>query len=120
MTEFAFNHDGFGALEHLADTDMTEADAVAMLVQPIVDSKLTAIDWCTLTTGEHNCRTRHKREALFDSPHGKIDVARVLIIIAHKRLQALGGRAVRVAQLPRHLRLYGFGEHRHGAIHLIM
>ncbi len=34
MKDFVFNHDGFGALEHLAETPMTEADAVAMLVQP--------------------------------------------------------------------------------------
>lgn len=93
MTEFAFNHDGFGALEHLADTDMTEADAVAMLVQPIVDSKLTAIDWCTLTTGEHNCRTRHRRGVDRDSlafyMHRIPEDVRIVDVIDHYNDQPL-------------------------------
>ena len=93
MTDFAFNHDGFGALEHLADTDMTEADAVATLVQPIVDSDLTAIDWCIGTTGEHNCRTRHRRiydkESLAFWGHRIPEDIRVANVVEHYNGQTL-------------------------------
>jgi len=61
MPNYVFNNDGFGPLVELAKTEMTEQDAVDVLIQPIADSNLTALDWCTLTTAEHNCRTRHGR-----------------------------------------------------------
>lgn len=93
MSEFLFNHDGFGALEHLADTDMTEADAVGMLVQPIADSNLTAIDWCICTTGEHNCRTRHGRgidkAALAFWKHRIPEDERIADVIDHYNRQPL-------------------------------
>ena len=56
-----FNHDGFGLLEELADTPMTAADAERVLVAPLAESAVTALDWSILTTGQHNCRTRHRR-----------------------------------------------------------
>lgn len=59
--EVVLNHDGFGLLAELAATDMTEEDAVRLLVTPLVEAGFTAIDWCILTTGQHNCRTRHGR-----------------------------------------------------------
>jgi hypothetical protein len=62
--DYVFNCDGFGILAELRGTDMTERDAAKLLVQPHVESAITAIDWSILTTGEHNCRTRHGR--LFD------------------------------------------------------
>ena len=93
MPNFIFNHDGFGALEHLADTDMTETDAAAMLVQPIVDSKLTAIDWCICTTGEHNCRTRYQRgidrDALAFWKHRIPEDIRIADVIDHYNAQPL-------------------------------
>lgn len=61
MTTYAYNNDGFGALGELAGTDMSEQTAADLLVRPLAESDVTAIDWCTLTTGEHNCRTRHNR-----------------------------------------------------------
>lgn len=57
----AFNHDGFGILAGLADTAMTEGDAARVLVEPLAKACVGAIDWCILTTGQHNCRTRHGR-----------------------------------------------------------
>ncbi len=62
--EYVFNCDGFGILTQLDGTGMTERDAAELLVHPHIESGITAIDWCILTTGEHNCRTRHGR--LFD------------------------------------------------------
>lgn len=62
--DFVFNHDGFGILHQLVDTPMTEQDAADVLVAPLAGTDITIIDWCIMTTGEHNCRTRHGR--LFD------------------------------------------------------
>ncbi|MHC4873824.1 MAG: hypothetical protein ACYTFY_18410 [Planctomycetota bacterium] len=59
--ELVFNHDGFGILEKLAETEMTENDADDILVKPWVESAVSALDWCIITTGHHNCRTRHQR-----------------------------------------------------------
>ncbi|MAE66895.1 MAG: hypothetical protein CMJ18_21770 [Phycisphaeraceae bacterium] len=64
MAEFVYNNDGFGALTELADTDMSDQDAIDLLVRPMAESDLTGLDWCILTTAEHNCRTRH--ELAFD------------------------------------------------------
>ena len=61
MTNFAFNNDGFGCLTELADSDMSEQAAADLLVRPLAECGVNAIDWCILTTGEHNCRTRHRR-----------------------------------------------------------
>lgn len=61
MPTFAFNHDGFGALSELADSDLSERAAADLLVRPLAESHINLIDWCILTTGEHNCRTRHRR-----------------------------------------------------------
>lgn len=62
--EVVFNHDGFGILEDLAKTDLTERAAAELLVTPLADAGVTIIDWSILSTGAHNCRTRHRR--LFD------------------------------------------------------
>lgn len=59
MPEFIFNNDGFGPLEELADMDMTDDNAADLLVRPMAESDITILDWCILTTAEHNCRTRH-------------------------------------------------------------
>lgn len=59
MPQFVFNNDGFGPLYELAGTAMTDQDAVEVLVRPMAESDITALDWCILTTAEHNCRTRH-------------------------------------------------------------
>ena len=76
-----FNQDGFGALAALADTEMTEADCVRLLVEPLVSAGIRAIDWCILTTGQHNCRTRHGREFRGDGQGRAIDrlVGRVVM-----------------------------------------
>lgn len=57
--QFMFNHDGFGAIGELAHTNMTEADAVDLLVRPLAESQITILDFAILTTAEHNIRTRH-------------------------------------------------------------
>ena len=57
--QIVFNHDGFGALRELADTEMSEQDAADLLVKPLAQSRVTAIDWSIMTVAEHNCRTRH-------------------------------------------------------------
>ncbi len=49
--EIAFNHDGFGILGDLAVTAMTEADAAALLVEPLAQAGATAIEWCVGSTG---------------------------------------------------------------------
>ena len=54
-----FNHDGFGILAELIGGDMTEADAATLLVEPLAEAAVNTIDWCILTTGEHNCRLPH-------------------------------------------------------------
>ena len=59
MPQFVFNNDGFGPLYEMADMEMTDEDAVEMLVRPMAESDITILDWCILTTAEHNCRTRH-------------------------------------------------------------
>ncbi len=59
--EIIFNHDGYGILEDLAKTAMTEQDAADLLVEPLAETGVTIIDWNILTTGLHNCRTRHGR-----------------------------------------------------------
>ncbi len=59
--EIVFNHDGYGILEDLAKTAMTEQDAADLLVKPLADVGITLIDWSILSTGAHNCRTRHRR-----------------------------------------------------------
>lgn len=59
--ERVFNHDGYGILADLASTPMREQDAADLLVKPLAEAGLTTIDWCTVTTGAHNCRTRHQR-----------------------------------------------------------
>ena len=60
-----FNHDGYGILEELADTQMREQDAADLLVRPLAKAGLDAIDWAILSTGIHNCRTRHRH--LYDA-----------------------------------------------------
>ena len=88
MTNYVFNHDGFGALAYLPRTDMTEKDAADLLVRPLVDSGITAIDWCTLTTAEHNCRTRHNRG--FDGVGINRDIDREIgQVVAHYNSQPL-------------------------------
>lgn len=59
--EIVFNHDGYGILGDLARTAMTEQDAADLLVKPLADAGVTVIDWSILSTGVHNCRTRHRR-----------------------------------------------------------
>ena len=78
--ERVFNHDGFGVLAELARTGRTEDDAAWVLVEPLADSDLTAIDWCICSTGIDNCRTRHGRaitrellELLEDLPAKGVD-----------------------------------------------
>ncbi len=71
--DFAFNHDGFGMLAELAGTEMTEDDASRVLVDPLRDSCVTVIDWSILTTGQHNCRTRHGRGFVGDGQGREID-----------------------------------------------
>ncbi len=71
--EVVFNHDGFGILAELADTGMTEMDAAKILVEPLAIAGISAIDWCILTTGQHNCRTRHGRGFVGDGQGRDID-----------------------------------------------
>lgn len=71
--DIAFNHDGFGLLDELYSTDRTEQDACRVLVDPLDGSAVTVIDWCILTTGLHNCKTRHGK--LHDR-RGKDDIDR--------------------------------------------
>jgi hypothetical protein len=59
--DLVYNHDGFGILRHLAETDMGEQAAADLLVGQFVESGITIIDWCILSTGNHNCRTRHRK-----------------------------------------------------------
>lgn len=59
--EVVFNHDGYGILMELLDTPMSEDDAGDLLVGAFANSAVTALDWCSLTTWAHNCRTRHER-----------------------------------------------------------
>lgn len=60
-----FNHDGYGLLAALAQTAMRERDVVELLIAPLAAAGISAIDWCIVSTGAHNCRTRHGR--LYDS-----------------------------------------------------
>lgn len=57
--EQIFNHDGYGILAALDATAKTERDAAELLVTPLAEAGVTAIDWCIVSTGAHNCRTRH-------------------------------------------------------------
>jgi len=57
--QYVINCDGGTPLFGLARTDRTEADAARQLVDPIVDTDLSAIDFNIGTTGAHNCRTRY-------------------------------------------------------------
>ena len=85
---YVFNHDGFGALAELANTHMSEQDAADLLVRPLAESDITAIDWCVLTTGEHNCRTRHNRA--FDGVGAGRELdAKIGRVIAHYNAQSL-------------------------------
>ncbi len=61
LHEIVFHHDGFGILADLARTAMTERDAADLLVKPLADAGVTILDWGILSTGAHNCRTRHNR-----------------------------------------------------------
>ncbi len=80
--DFAFNHDGFGMLAELAESGMTDDDAACVLVDPLRNSAITVIDWCILTTGQHNCRTRHRRGFVGDGQGREIDRV-VGKVIAH-------------------------------------
>lgn len=71
--EVAFNHDGFGMLAELAETGMSADDAARVLVDPLKGSAITVIDWCILTTGQHNCRTRHGRGFTGDGLGREVD-----------------------------------------------
>jgi hypothetical protein len=71
--EVAFNHDGFGMLVELAESGMTEDDASRVLVDPLKGSAVTVIDWSIMTTGQHNCRTRHRRGFVGDGQGREID-----------------------------------------------
>ncbi len=59
--DLVFNHDGYGILAELAGTAMGEQDAADLLVKPLAEAGLTVIDWAIVSTGVHNCRTRHGR-----------------------------------------------------------
>lgn len=80
MRDIVFNHDGFGALAQLADTAMTEDDAASLLVRPLAQAGITAIDWSALSTAQHNCRTRHDLgyTAAYDDRLMAREVARVV------------------------------------------
>ncbi len=70
--EIAFNHDGFGILGDLARTPMAEADAAALLVDPLARAGVSIVEWAVGSTGVHNCRTRHGRlitRALLEQTH---------------------------------------------------
>ncbi len=84
MTDIVFNNDG-GIIWALADREWTEQAAADLLVQPFVGSDVTAIDWCLGTTGEHNCRTRHKRPIAPTNPQFS-DIHRV---VTHYNAQPL-------------------------------
>ncbi len=78
--KYVFNHDGFGKLAEIARpglsaeqfvalqnpagedalmADWSDDDVVNVLIAPLRKAGMDAIDWCTLTSGQHNCRTRH-------------------------------------------------------------
>ncbi len=84
--EVAFNHDGFGILADLAGTGMTEEDAAKVLVEPLVMAGVSLIDWCILTTGQHNCRTRHERGFAGDGQGRAIDRA-IGRVVSHYNAQ---------------------------------
>jgi hypothetical protein len=70
--ELIFNHDGFNLLDVLSHTPCMPADADRILVRPLAERGFTAIDWNIVTTGYHNCRTRHRRlltRELLESMH---------------------------------------------------
>ncbi len=64
--EYIFNHDGYGILDDLYDTDRSEKAAADLLVRPLAKTGLTTIDWGLSSTVLHNCRIRggrpHTRE----------------------------------------------------------
>ena len=84
--DVAFNHDGFGMLAELAETEMTEDDAARVLIDPLRDSAVTVIDWCILTTGQHNCRTRHDRGFVGDGQGREVD-RRIGKVVSHFNAQ---------------------------------
>ena len=84
--EAVFNHDGFGMLAELAESGMTEDDASRVLVDPLQGSAITVIDWGILTTGQHNCRTRHRRGFVGDG-HGREIDRLVGRVVAHYNTQ---------------------------------
>jgi hypothetical protein len=57
--DIVFNHDGFSLLAFLEATERTEQDAANLLVLPLHNVGITAIDWCIMSTAHHNCRTRY-------------------------------------------------------------
>lgn len=59
--ETAFYHDGSGILDELHSGPRTSDEVRRVLVDPVAGSAVTVIDWCIKNTGQHNCRTRHKR-----------------------------------------------------------
>lgn len=87
-SEFVFNHDGFGMLTELLETEMTEQDAVDILVKPLANSDISAIDWCILSTAEHNCRTR-KGFAFDGVGIGRPIDATIGKVVAHYNQQSL-------------------------------
>lgn len=54
--EFIFNHDGYGILEDLYDTDRSERAAADLLVRPLAEAGITTIDWGLSSTVLHNSR----------------------------------------------------------------
>ena len=68
--DVVFNHDGSGMLAELAKSGMTEDDVSRVLVDPLKNTAITVIDWGIMTTGQHNCRTRHGRGFVGDG-HGR-------------------------------------------------
>ena len=86
--DIVFNHDGFGLLSFLAATDMTERDAADLLVRPLAEIGITAIDWSILSTAHHNCRTRYNFAYEGPGPGRPID-AFIAKVISHYNRQPL-------------------------------
>lgn len=59
--EFIFNHDGYGILDDLYDTDRSERAAADLLVRPLAEAGLTSVEWGLSSTVLHNCRIRGGR-----------------------------------------------------------
>ena len=58
---YIFNHDGYGILADLYDTDRSEQTAADLLVRPLAEAGMTDLDWGLSSTVLHNCRIRGGR-----------------------------------------------------------